>query len=100
MCYTPCAPPTHLYVLPPPIAMFCLTPTPPSLFTQAACKARLPAAHAQLLSSYLTSAGVSSLSDIADDGYIVNNAGYHLVGAGHMTEMRVCVCVWVVVMWL
>lgn len=45
--------------------------------------------HAALLAAYLQETSAASLCDLEDDGYIVNNAGYHLVGAGRLDDLRV-----------
>lgn len=61
------------------------TPSP----HQAACRTRLPSMHAALLDAYLQDAAVGGMRDLVDDGYIVNNAGYHLVGAGRLQDLKV-----------
>lgn len=45
-------------------------------------------AHAQLLDSYLEPGLGSSLADVADDGYIMQNAGHHLVHIPRLVELR------------
>ncbi|KAK9840975.1 hypothetical protein WJX81_003475 [Elliptochloris bilobata] len=46
----------------------------------------LPKRHASLLDAY--TAGRASLAGVPDDGYIMQNAGHHLVGAGRLGELK------------
>ena len=43
--------------------------------------------HAHLLEAY-KEAGCDSLADVADDGYIMQNAGHHLVHIQRLQELR------------
>lgn len=56
---------------------------------QISCKDSAQEHHARLLDGYIKRGGLNrALADLVDDGYIVANVGYHLVGAGRVDTLR------------
>lgn len=87
-------------------SVWCLPAEQQLQLVQMACGSDVHAFHSQLLDAYISSAvaapppaaagspvwsaaaAAAALRDVPDDGYYVNNLGYHLVGAARLAEMR------------
>lgn len=57
-----------------------------SSLLQGASWSSIPDVHADLLDDYME--GFEQLADVPDDGYIMQNAGHHLVGAKRLWDLK------------